>query len=426
VSFAALAAALVRSRREVAVRRRTELELLRKAALTDSLTGLGNHRASQEDLRRALESHRRSGQPLTVMRVDLRGLKQVNDTLGHQAGDARLCALADRLRETGRQIDTAYRTGGDEFTIILPGTRAWDAFQLAQRLRTNALAGDPPISFSCGITEFIGLEDVPTLVRRADLALIDAKRSKRAAVIYADGLDSGPVERDESHELEHYKLFATALARAVDTKDSGTRNHCETVAEICVLIARELGLSPSHSEKLRMAGLLHDVGKIGIADTILGKPDELNEVERATMRTHVTLGHNIVSAAGLEEAAEWILHHHERLDGQGYPNGLGGDHIPFASKIIHVADSFEAITADRPYRKGRSPREALVELERHAGTQFDPACVEALSKVLAANDELESPEEATDDQEHRDEFSGMAAARDLLYDHYPANRAASA
>jgi putative nucleotidyltransferase with HDIG domain len=168
----------------------------------------------------------------------------------------------------------------------------------------------------------------------------------------------------------------------VDAKDSYTRSHCETVSGLCVMIATALGIEKARIEKLRVAGLLHDVGKIGIPDTILQKPGALMEEEFETMKAHSKLGHSIVSGAGLQEEAVWILHHHERPDGRGYPDGLSGDEVPLESRIILCADAFEAITSDRPYRQGRAEHEALVELHRSAGGQFDPDCVAALEAAL--------------------------------------------
>ena len=153
-----------------------------------------------------------------------------------------------------------------------------------------------------------------------------------------------------------------------------------------MLIAFTLGLDDERIERLRLAGLLHDVGKIGVPDRILRKPERLTADEAATMSSHVRIGHAIVAAAELEEEARWVLHHHEHLDGSGYPLGLRGDEIPLESRIILVADAFEAMTADRPYRKGCGGEAALAELERLAGTQFDPACVEALRSVLDSRD----------------------------------------
>ena len=185
-------------------------------------------------------------------------------------------------------------------------------------------------------------------MRRADLALIQAKRMNRGAMIYTPDLEPILQSPDEAEESRHRATLATALARAVDAKDAYTHSHCETVAELCAMIGHELGLDASHLSRLRLAGLLHDVGKIGITDSILHKPGPLTAEEYEVMKAHPKLGHDIVVAAERHDEARWILHHHERIDGAGYPAGLSGDRIPLESRIILVADAFEAITADRP------------------------------------------------------------------------------
>jgi diguanylate cyclase (GGDEF)-like protein len=380
-------------RRRLFSERRDKLAELEEAALTDSLTGLGNHRAFHDDLKREMARRARTGSCFGVVMLDLDGLKQINDTLGHQAGDDRIRAVGSSLRKTVRAADSAYRTGGDEFMVLLPGERAFGGLTFAQRLQAEVVKAGKAVGVSCGVVESDGLESVRSLMRRADLALYEAKRTGRRIVVYSDGIQPRPTDRPEDLALRrHHRLLATALAQAVDAKDVGTRNHCETVSALCVLIGQALGLGGERLEQLRLAGLLHDVGKIGIADALLRKPTALDPDERRSMCSHVELGQSIVAAAGLDEEARWIRHHHEHFDGSGYPDGLSGSTIPLESRIILVADAFEAMTADRPYRAARLPAEAVEELELRAGSQFDPTCVEALRAVLDADDGLPSPE----------------------------------
>jgi putative nucleotidyltransferase with HDIG domain len=181
---------------------------------------------------------------------------------------------------------------------------------------------------------------------------------------------------------DRVRSVAEALARAVDAKDSYTRSHCQMVSDVASRIATDLGFSSAHVDQVRLAGLLHDVGKIGVADAILHKPGPLDAEEMAIMETHSTLGERIVQGAGLDEVGRWIRHHHERLDGSGYPDGLAGAEIPIESRIVLVADAFEAMTADRPYRRGQSVEWAISELRRHVGTQFDERCVAAAERVF--------------------------------------------
>jgi HD-GYP domain-containing protein (c-di-GMP phosphodiesterase class II) len=264
------------------------------------------------------------------------------------------------------------------------------ALEFAQRLRATTQAGtsgSEPFSATVGISEALVLRAKDEVIREADLALIGAKRIHQDVVIYgpdmAPGTDRG-VEEDEHHT----RTLASALARAVDAKDSYTRSHCQTVSQLCGLIGAELGLDTGRLTRLRLAGLLHDVGKIGVPDAILNKPAKLTDDEYQHMKRHSLLGYDIVQAADMEVEARWVRHHHERFDGGGYPDGLAGEEIPQESRIILVADAFEAMTSDRPYRQAPGQSFAILELGRHAGTQFDPAVVEALTRVLARAGEV--------------------------------------
>jgi diguanylate cyclase (GGDEF)-like protein len=378
--------ATVRYRQRLERVRLKEVDRLKRAALIDNLTTLGNHRAFEEDLELALDQAAQLGQPLSLALLDLDGLKQVNDQHGHQAGDECIRSLATVLAQAGTEVG-AYRIGGDEFALIVPGRRAVDTLYLVQHLQSVlAMASSQrPSSATGGAAESAPEIGRDALIRRADLALIQAKRSHRRCLLYNDALEPILALPDVIAEQRHTDALATALARAVDAKDAYTHSHCETVSELCALIGQELGLEPARIGKLRLAGLLHDVGKIGITDSILQKPAPLTDAEYEVMKTHTRLGQAIVSAAECPQEAEWILHHHERVDGCGYPDGLIGDQIPLESRIILVADAFEAITADRPYRAHRSPDIALAELRRCAGTQFDARCVEALRSCVEAD-----------------------------------------
>jgi diguanylate cyclase (GGDEF)-like protein len=380
------AAATMRYRARLERVRGKEVERLKRAALVDNLTGLGNHRAFEEDVALALAEATAAERPLSLALLDLDGLKQINDRHGHQAGDECIRILASVLAQAGPQV-SAYRIGGDEFALLARDRRSVDTLYLVQHLQSTmaAASGDRPVAASAGAAEASPGLDRDTLIRRADLALIQAKRSHRRCVLYSETLEPILELPDVIAERRHSDALATALARAVDAKDAYTHSHCETVSELCAMIGQRLGLAPERVAKLRLAGLLHDVGKIGIIDSILQKPAALTDAEYEVMKTHTRLGHAIVSAAERSEEAEWILHHHERIDGRGYPDGLAGDAIPLESRIILVADAFEAITADRPYRAHRSQDVALAELERCAGSQFDARCVEALRWCVAGD-----------------------------------------
>jgi diguanylate cyclase (GGDEF)-like protein len=354
---------------------------LEAVARTDNLTGLGNHRAFHHDL--SAEIHRRAatGSAFALMAIDLDGLKQINDTQGHQAGDRYIERICEVLRRTTEGQGTVYRVGGDEFMVLLPGKRNWDALALAQKIDEATRAAVKQRALSMGLTESIGPVARHLLIHQADLALYEAKRTKLTAVTYHAGLTSA-LEAAAEGPSHHQKALAAALARAVDAKDVGTRSHSETVAALCVGIGQRLGIDGDGLERLRLAGLLHDVGKIGVSDMILQKPAALLVNEQDEMREHVSIGNGILIAAELPVEAEWVLHHHERVDGAGYPTRLRGDDIPLQSRIIAVADAFEAMTGNRPYRSSIPTAEALSELSKHIGTQFDGRCVHALVEVV--------------------------------------------
>jgi putative nucleotidyltransferase with HDIG domain len=253
--------------------------------------------------------------------------------------------------------------------------------EFAQRLRALTCDGAVPFTATAGIAEALGLRSRDELVREADLALLGAKRVHQDVAVYGPDLEL-PADGAVSEDEHHTRTLASALARAVDAKDSYTRSHCQTVSQLAATIATELGFTGERLGRMRLAGLLHDVGKIGVPDAILNKPAKLTDDEYAVMKAHSVLGCDIVRAADMPLEAKWVRHHHERFDGRGYPDGLAGDDIPLESRIILVADAFEAMTSDRPYRKAPGPEVAVAELRRHAGTQFDPQVVAALCRVL--------------------------------------------
>ncbi len=361
------------------------VERLEGLARHDSLTGLLNHAEFQETLARELEGAQRRGEALSVAMLDLDGFKRVNDEYGHAEGDRVLRMVADTIRTACSPNGTAARIGGDEFALILPGITTAEADALILELEREIVAFGIGTGVSWGVAEWPKAGPSQSLLLfNADRALYETKVARRSQAERKAGVPRRhPATRDAGlGAMGHRRGLTNALARAVDAKDSYTRSHCETVAELCAAIGGELGVDPPHVLRLRLAGRLHDVGKIGIADAILQKPAKLTDDEFEIMKTHASLGHSILYAAELFDESRWVLHHHERVDGRGYPDGLAGNDIPLESRIIFVADTFEAMTSDRPYHRGRPESEALEELRRHAGTQFDPQCVGALRRVL--------------------------------------------
>ncbi len=361
--------------------RDAELVRLEVEARTDNLTGLGNHRAFHHDLSLEVMRRAQSGSVFALMALDLDGLKQINDSQGHQAGDRYIKRVSDIARTTTGREGTVYRTGGDEFMILLPGSRNWNALALANKIDRLTREAIGKRALSIGLTESTGTEARHLLIHQADVALYEAKRTKLNALTYHPGLTSAGEAQDKTPS-HHQRTLAAALARAVDAKDAGTRSHSETVAELAVAIGKSLRIDGEGLERLRLAGLLHDVGKIGVSDAILQKPAALGLEERDEMKEHVKIGHGILLSAELSIEAVWVLHHHERFDGTGYPHGLRADQIPLESRIIAVADAFEAMTGTRPYRERLTVAAAVEELNANADTQFDGRCVGALTEVL--------------------------------------------
>jgi diguanylate cyclase (GGDEF)-like protein len=367
---------------------------LADAARTDSLTGLRNRRALEELVEVEIERARRTSRPLTVVVGDVDHFKRVNDRLGHPAGDAALVLIGELLTLGKRQIDMVARSGGEEFTLVLPDTPEHDAYLIAERLRTlvgRKFAGEVvPLTFSFGVATFPAHgASSAALQTSADQALYAAKQlGRNRTVIYSDEIanfDGG----GKSTELHLATLLS--LAEALDLRDTGTADHSETVGRYCALIAEELGLPASRVERVRIAGILHDIGKIGLPDAILQKPSPLTDEEWAEMMRHPEIAAGILGNRNFDDVRAWVLTHHERPDGHGYPRGLTGEAIPLEARILAVADAYAAMTANRIYRAAIGPKAAQSELRRGSGSQFDPRVVSAFLAVLEREARVGAP-----------------------------------
>jgi diguanylate cyclase (GGDEF)-like protein len=351
-------------------------------ALKDPLTGLLNHRAFQERLAEELRRAERTGLPVSLVAVDIDDFKTINDAHGHAAGDEALRAVAAALRDELRAADLCGRVGGDEFTLALVDADVGDADLIVERVRTRLANAPRPLTLSAGIVAYPRHGTVQDeLLHLADGAMYWAKSNGKARTfVYSDTIDLARSAEEAAERNLRAGLVNTvhALARAVDAKDGYTHSHSQRVARYAAELGRALGLPEPQLEQLRSAGVLHDVGKIGMPDAVLLKPAKLDAAEFAVMRRHSELGRDIIAGAGLEEIASWVLHLHERYDGRGYPDGLAGEEIPLESRILHCADALEAMTSSRIYRPGMPVEAALEELERGAGTQFDPEIAAAL------------------------------------------------
>ncbi len=364
---------------------------LADAARTDTLTGLLNRRGLEETFELEVERARRGEQTLSLLLGDLDCFKKVNDVFGHHAGDEALARAGEVLDREKRRIDTLARFGGEEFALIAPDTDSQEAFMLAERLRIalrEEFADDGiPLTISFGLaTSPQNGTSRQELVGGADAALYAAKELGRdRTVIYSKEVVGVLTPTNGRHGKRNEQLaIMLALTEALDTGEAGTADHSQTVARYCEVIAREMELDATTVERVRLAGLLHDVGNVAISHLVLNKPEPLSPEEWAEIRRHSEIGARILANARLGDIGEWVLAHHERVDGEGFPFGLSNGSIPLEARILAVADAFEAMTNKRPYRAARSQDEALEELQRNAGTQFDADVVDALLKVLVS------------------------------------------
>ena len=364
-------------------------------ASEDGLTGLFNHRAFQTQLEAEIARASRHGHPLSVMMIDLDDFGAINNRYGHQAGDATLLAVATAIRHSGRRHDVAARYGGDEFAVILPETGLDEAAGVAERtlaaLRAlTATELGAPISVDASI----GVAALPLhaltrddLIRAADHAAYAAKHAGKGRVARPEDALlklSGDAD-DVAGQLANANMATVeALAAAVDAKDPYTRGHAQRVSIYAAAIAAALDLSMAEVERVRLAGLLHDVGKIGVADAILTKAGVLTAEEAAALQQHPAIGERMLSVVPfLREILPAVRHHHERWDGQGYPDGLAGPTIPRDAAILMVADSFDAMLTSRTYRLSMPLAEARRRLREGSGTQFDPRVIAAFETALA-------------------------------------------
>ncbi len=388
-------------------------------AITDGLTGLKTHRYFMEALDVEWRRSTRTGRPFSVIMMDLDGFKRVNDHGGHLEGDKVLAAVAALLDTRSRQSNVVARYGGDEFALLMPETNTEQAEILAERLRA-ALEADHFLR-AHGVTASFGIATFPDhgptqgdILRVADSGMYLAKHhSGNCVKLAALSPKPGDVEGDQRlleayldvavkrmfpaspgdfsqyrHRFEQMKPLLdmiTALAFAVEAKDPYTRGHSEEVSRWAAKIALQLGLSQAEIEDIKLAGIVHDVGKIHVPEYVLQKPTLLTAEEFEKMKSHAAWGAKILEPLKVIAIERIVRYHHEALDGHGYPEGLKGEQIPLGARIIAVADAFQAMVTGRRYRKPRSVGEALAELRRCRGTQFDPLAVDALIQWIESH-----------------------------------------
>jgi two-component system cell cycle response regulator len=346
--------------REQRVSLRTEGDLARRLADTDPLTGLANRRKLMRDL--GLGAQRLDPErPLLLAMFDLNGFKAYNDTFGHPAGDTLLRRLANGLGEAVSAVATAYRIGGDEFCVLGPVAES-EAYALVERAaRALSDSGEGFEVSSAHGTVMLPRDatDAPSALRLADQRMYAVKATSR-----------------KSAGRQTTDVLLTVLAE----RDPRLATHLDEVTELCAAVCSRLGLPNEEVAPILQAASLHDVGKSAIPEEILDKPGPLSDEEWSFMRRHTLIGERILGVApALADAAKLVRSSHEAYDGSGYPDGLRGEAIPLGARIIAICDAYDAMTSTRPYRAAMSREVALDELRRCAGTQFDPAVVDAFA-----------------------------------------------
>ncbi|MGB6266877.1 MAG: diguanylate cyclase [Candidatus Acidiferrales bacterium] len=404
-------------------------------AITDGLTGVKTHRFLMEALSAEWKRSTRAARPFALVLMDLDRFKFVNDFYGHLEGDVVLQRVGHILEQNCRRSDVVARYGGDEFVILMPETAVEQARQLATKLRgwvaSDPLLKDKNITASFGIAGFPVHGSTPQeLIQVADSSMYLSKHQGGNAVSSADHCDSADTKEWKKDVLEAYlgvtlkRLFSTgpeafeevyrrleqftrslsessgpggtpdelppavvetvtSLALAIDAKDHYTQGHSQKVSAYAALIAKELGLKTPDIEEIRLAALLHDIGKVGIPEAILNKSGPLDASEWETMKTHTILGAKILEPLeAMKRIRMMVKHHHEFYDGTGYPERLDGEKIPYGARVIAIADAYDTITSERTYKKARTPEDAFVELERCAANQFDPTIVRKFVETM--------------------------------------------
>jgi two-component system, cell cycle response regulator len=327
-----------------------------REASTDVLTGLSNRRQLMVDLQES-GGVWTSRDTRTLVFFDLNGFKRYNDNFGHPAGDALLSRLGARLQAVAAERGSAYRLGGDEFCLLLDGRHSRD-----DRLVARAASALSDTGRGFAVTTAVGVAIIPDEAISASSALQLADER-----MYAD---KGRAHRSQTRDV----LIQLLMERA-----PGLLDHVSGVTEIAAAVASHLGLDSEQIDETLRAAELHDVGKLAIPDAILNKPGPLDRTEWEFMRQHPMIGERILAAApALTPVAKLVRASHERWDGRGYPDGLSGEQMPIGARIVAVCDAYEAMTADRVYQHARTPEQALAELRRNAGSQFDPAVVDAI------------------------------------------------
>ena len=386
-------------------------EQTNKFANTDTLTSLYNHRGFQEILAKELAKAKDTNTSLSVVMFDVNNISKINRELGHAKGDEVIKTIAEKIKQNIRANDSAGRYGGDEIAVIMPETDTKDAKYLAEYITyclSCCFVDDVgPIKVSVGISTFpectMDQEKLLILAEQAmfisqakgykegmsaivsssdfnfwdDMALnsfaeVLAKRHSQIGINFEEELVH-KFNHEEIMNHTHLMEMVTSLAGAIDAKDPYTKGHSTSVSRYAEALARAVNLPENEVERIKIGALLHDVGKIGIPESVLKKPGKLTDEEWKIMKQHPTIGAEKVLAPNeaLRDLIPIVKYHHERIDGRGYPEGLKGNEIPLEARIVSVADAYHALVSDRPYRKGMPIEKACAILREGAGVQWD-------------------------------------------------------
>lgn len=343
--------------------RKNQEKRIRYLGYHDELTGLYNRHYFKESLER-LDTERQL--PLSIIMGDVNGLKLINDAFGHQKGDELLKKIADLLKSCCRQEDIISRWGGDEFVVILPQTPEKDARKVIERInnackqsQTNILETSIALGYA---------------IKKSKEQEIEEILKKAEKMVYQHKLVESESVRSS---------IISSLVKTLQEKNLETEEHAVRIQNMAVSMGEKLNLPANKTDELNLLACLHDIGKIAISDSILLKPSSLNKEEWETMKKHPEIGYRIAqSSSELAPISEGILHHHEWWNGSGYPRGLSGEEIPLISRIIAIVDAFDVMTHKRPYKEPFSKKEAVEELKRYAGSQFDPHLVEMFLETI--------------------------------------------
>ena len=351
------------SLRDITERKKTE-EKLRYLSFHDKMTGLYNRAFFEEELKR-LDVDREL--PISVVMGDADGLKLINDTFGYEKGDDLLINIGRIIKDTCREEDITARWGGDEYAILFPRTDEKTALKIVERIENNCInissTDSMPISISLGAaTKTVISQDIKETIRQAE------DRMRRRKMLKTESVHS---------------LMIMSLRKTLQEKSYETEEHIERLKKIARKLGEKVGLSSSEIEELSLVAVLHDIGKVTIADSILLKAGKLTKKEWKTMKRHPEIGYKIaISFPQLASIAEFILYHHEWWDGNGYPRGIKGKNIPLLSRIITIIDAYDVMINGRPYKDPMAREEVMEELKRCAGIQFDPELVKNFTQVI--------------------------------------------